>query len=108
MLDNEKVMHELIAKVNDTHEMVKSMNKQRRWVNFFTVLKYIIFAGIAYSAYLAATPYIDTYNQTVDSINSLNAQVKGMGTTSDGTFADFLKKQFQNHQSMNSEANPNF
>lgn len=98
----EKMLRELLAVTRENNEILRSLNLQRRWVNFFWFFKWFIIAALAYSAYQAASPYIDqaqaTYNQAQDalnSINNLNGQAQQFQNVDQKSFTEFLQKEIQ-------------
>jgi hypothetical protein len=98
----EKMLRELLAVTRENNEILRSLNLQRRWVNFFWFFKWVVVAAIAYSAYQAASPYIDqaqaTYSQAqnaLNSINSLGGQAQQMNTIDQKSFTEFLQKEIQ-------------
>ena len=100
---DEKMLRELLAISRENNEMLRSLNLQRKWVNFFWVFKWFIIAALAYSAYQAASPYIDqaqnTYNQAqtaLNGLNNLNAQAQQMqNAATQKSFTEFLQKEIQ-------------
>lgn len=98
----EKMLRELLAITRENNEILRSLNLQRRWVNFFWFFKWVIVAAIAYSAYQAASPYIDqaqaTYSQAqnaLNGLNNLNAQAQQLQTVDQKSFTEFLQKEIQ-------------
>jgi hypothetical protein len=98
----EKMLRELLAITRENNEILRSLNIQRKWVNFFWFFKWLIVAAIAYSAYQAASPYIDqaqaTYNQAqnaLNSINNLNSQAQQLQNVDQKSFTEFLQKEIQ-------------
>ncbi len=98
----EKMLRELLAMTRENNEILRSLNLQRRWVNFFWFFKWVVVAAIAYSAYQAASPYIDqaqaTYNQAQDalnSINNLNGQAQQLQNVDQKSFTEFLQKEIK-------------
>jgi predicted PurR-regulated permease PerM len=97
----EKILREILSVTRENNQILRDMNFQRRWTFLFWIIKWIVVAAIAYSAYIAATPYIEqaqnTYNQaqdTLNSINNLNQQAKTL-QQNEKSFTDFLKDQVQ-------------
>lgn len=90
----EKILRELLAITKENNEILKTLNLQRRWSLFFWVFKWLMIAGIAYSAYLAASPYIQQAQATIDGIQSFNTQVQGINQDSKN-FTDFLKNEIE-------------
>lgn len=98
----DKILRELLAVTKENNEILRSLNLQRRWENFFWVFKWLVIAAIAYSAYLAASPYIEqaqnTYNQAqeaLNGLNSLNTQAQQLQNVDQKTFTEFLQKEIQ-------------
>ena len=101
-MNDEKMLRELLAITRENNEMLRALNLQRKWINFFWIFKWFIIAALAYSAYKAASPYIDqaqnTYNQAQDALqglNNLNSQAKQIQTVDQKTFTEFLQKEIQ-------------
>jgi hypothetical protein len=90
----EKILRELLAITKENNEILRSLNMQRRWSLFFWVFKWLVIAAIAYSAYLAASPYIEQAQATMDGIQSFNTQVQGINQDSKN-FTDFLKNEIE-------------
>ncbi len=98
----EKMLRELLAITRENNEILRSLNLQRRWVNFFWFFKWIVVAAIAYSAYQAASPYIDqaqaTYSQAQSALNglsNLNAQAQQIQNVDQRSFTEFLQKEIK-------------
>lgn len=99
--NDEKMLRELLAITRENNEILRSLNLQRRWVNFFWFFKWFIIAALAYSAYQAASPYINqaqqTYNQAQDALNQLNSagqQIQQFGSDQK-TFTNFLQTEIK-------------
>ncbi len=91
----EKILREILAVTKENNEILRTLNLQRRWSLFFWVFKWFVVAALAYSAYLAATPYIEQAQQTIDGIQNINAQIKQVNSTSNKSFTDFLKTEIE-------------
>lgn len=91
----EKILREILAVTKENNEILRTLNLQRRWSLFFWVVKQFVVAALAYSAYLAATPYIEQAQQTIDGIQNINAQIKQVNSTSNKSFTDFLKTEIE-------------
>ncbi len=98
----EKILREILAITKENNNILRDLNFQRRWSLFFWVFKWFVVAAVAYSAYLAATPYIEqaqeTYNNTQDALNNINQlgdQVKQIKNTDQKSFTDFLKTEVE-------------
>jgi hypothetical protein len=91
----EKILREILHTVKENNEILQKLNVQRRLFNFFWFFKWALFAAIAYSAYIAATPYIESAQNTIDNINSLGAQAEQFKEVNQKTFTEFFKEQFQ-------------
>jgi hypothetical protein len=63
----EKLLREILATVKENRDMINALNNQRRFANFMFFVKWIVIAGLAYGAYSAAAPYIQSANTTVQS-----------------------------------------
>ena len=92
----EKILREILAITKENNEILRSLNFQRRWSLFFWIFKWFVVAAVAYSAYLAATPYIEqaqeTYSQAQDAISGLNNFNKQIQqNTNQKSTSDFLK-----------------
>lgn len=90
----EKILREILAVTRENNEILRTLNLQRRWSLFFWIFKWFVIAALACSAYLAATPYIEQAQETMDGINNLNTQVKQMNS-GEKTFTDFLKTEIE-------------
>jgi hypothetical protein len=93
-------LREILATVKENNDILRKLNLQRRFNYFYWVIKWGVIGAVAYSAYLAATPYIHQAQQTYDSaqdalnsINTLGAQAKQIQNTDQKTFTDFLKNE---------------
>jgi predicted PurR-regulated permease PerM len=102
----EKMLRELLAITRENNEILRSLNLQRRWVNFFWFFKWFVIAAIAYSAYQAASPYIDqaqaTYNQAQSALNSINtlntninASTQQLQNIDQKSFTNFLQQEIK-------------
>lgn len=67
----EKILRELLAISKENRDMLTAINSQRRLSNVFFFIKWTIVIALAYGAYQAAQPFIETASQTVNQINSL-------------------------------------
>lgn len=99
---DEKILRELLAITRENNEILRSLNLQRRWVTFFWVFKWLLVAALAYSAYKAASPYIDqaqtTYTQAQDALNGItnfNTQAKQMQNMDQKSFSEFLQSEIK-------------
>lgn len=97
---DEKILREILSVTKENNEILRKLNLQRRWVNYVWIFKWVLFATLAYSAYIASKPYIDqaqaTYNQAQNAINSLNAfspQPTGTQAIDEKTFTEFLTNE---------------
>ena len=90
----EKILREILAITKENNEILRTLNLQRRWSLFFWVFKWLVIAGIAYSAYLAASPYIEQAQATIDGIQNFNNQMQGMNE-GQKNFTDFLKNEIE-------------
>ncbi len=97
----EKILREILAVTRENNQILRDMNFQRRWTFVLWIFKWLVVAAIAYSAYIAATPYIEqaqqTYNQAQDTLNglsNLNSQAKQI-QQNEKTFTDFIKAEVQ-------------
>jgi uncharacterized protein YbcV (DUF1398 family) len=91
----EKILREILATTKENNDILRSLNMQRKWVNFFWFFKWLIVAAIAYSAYLAATPYIEQAQQTINGLQNLNTQVQQMQNMDQKSFTNFLRGEIE-------------
>ncbi len=94
-MDNEKLIRELLATTRETRDMVNSINKQRRFSNFLTAVKYIIIIFLLYGAYSTVQPYIDTATQTMNNINNISAQANTLKNVDQKSFTDYITSQIK-------------
>ncbi len=90
----EKILREILAVTRENNEILRTLNFQRRWINIFSIIKWLIVIGLAYSAYVAATPYIEQAQATIEGIQNLNTQVQQIGS-SEKSFTEFLKAEVE-------------
>lgn len=91
----EKILREILAITKENNEILHKLNFQRKWLTFYWVFKWLLVAAIAYSAYLAATPYIEQAQATLDGIQNFNTQAKQIQSMDQKSFVDFLKNEVQ-------------
>lgn len=90
----EKILREILAITKENNEMIAGLTRHRKIVTFMWFFKWIVFAIIAYSAYVAATPYIESAQATMQSINSLSEQAEQLKNMDRRSFSEFLKDQY--------------
>lgn len=92
----EKLLREILATAKENNELLRKLNTQRKLNYFYFCLKWGLVALIAYSAYMAATPYIESAQETINNINDFNNQAKQMQQNfNQKSFSDFLKQEIQ-------------
>lgn len=90
----EKILREILAVTKENNDILRKLNLQRKFNYYYWVLKWFVIAFVAYTAYQAATPYIESAQQTINNINDLNNQAKQM-SGDQKSFTDFLKNEIQ-------------
>ena len=91
----EKILREILAITKENNAILRDLNFQRRWSMFFWIFKWFVIAAVAYSAYLAATPYIEQAQETIDGLNNLSNQAKQMQNMNQKSFTDFIKTEIE-------------
>ncbi len=92
-MDEEKTQRELLILTRENNDILHKLNTQRKLETFMWIFKWLVFAFIAYGAYIAASPYIESAQQTMDSINNLSAQAEQVKNMDKKSFTDFIKTQ---------------
>ena len=90
----EKILREILATVKENNDILQKLNMQRKFNYFYWIFKWGLIAFLAYTAYIAATPYIESAQQTISNINDLNTQTKQINGNQK-SFSDFLKSEIQ-------------
>lgn len=65
----EKMLRELISLTKENREMLRAINSQRRLSNIFFVIRWAIIIALAYGAYQAAVPFVQSAQNTINQIN---------------------------------------
>lgn len=71
MDSQEKMLRELLVLTRENNDMLRAINSQRRLSNVWFVVKWLIVAALAYGAYQAAVPMIDSAQTTINQINTI-------------------------------------
>ena len=77
-------------------EILNAINNQRRFSNFMFFVKWIIIAGLAYGIYSAASPYIQSANNTMNSANDALNQLQQFSSNPLVELQNSIKTQIEN------------
>ncbi len=89
----EKILREILATTKENNEMLRKLNLHRRFLTFYWFFKWLLIAAIAYSAYLAASPYIESAQETISNINDLNTQAQQFKQMDQKSFSEYLREE---------------
>jgi hypothetical protein len=71
MDSQEKMLRELLSVSRENNDMLRAINAQRRLSNIWFVIKWAIIIALAYGAYQAAVPMIQSAQTTINQINTI-------------------------------------
>jgi hypothetical protein len=91
----EKILREILAVTKENNEILRSLNTHRRWLTFYWFFKWFVILAIAYTAYQAATPYIESAQNAVNSINNFNGQVQDLKSMNQDSFFNYLRNEVE-------------
>lgn len=69
MDSQEKMLRELLSLTKDNNDMLRAINSQRRLSNVWFVVKWAIIIALAYGAYQAAVPFVESAKTTINQVN---------------------------------------
>lgn len=81
--EEKRLLEEVAALARENHQILKRMQRARRWSRFFWLLKWLIIIGVTVWLYYYLQPIINQLFKTYESLTTLNLpQLPNLGDIS--------------------------